>query len=69
MRKEILDQINDYLEYEQVKNSFAIKSPKRELVGYEIVEYDENEYYPNLYEGGDYIFDELLNQYYRCYFN
>lgn len=64
MQDKLLQEIDTYLYY--------IKCTTHKdyyLLGYdELDEIDELMYYPNLYEGGNYIYDEENNKMYYYYF-
>lgn len=61
MSKELLNEINDYLYF--IK-AYGIN---QKLVSYEEVNYNDINYI-NIYEGGNYVYDEINNKYYKCYF-
>lgn len=62
MRKELIDEVNDYIYF--INN---VENEHISLLGYDELD-EEPEDYSNLYEGGNYVYDELLNKYYYIYF-
>ena len=63
MRKELWEEIEDYVYFMKTSGTEC------ELLGYKEIEKKENVYYANLYEGGNYMYDEEQDKLYYIEIN